>query len=188
MSNFAPLVPSVVYEWVGRQAVGRVFAIDGRDNLSTVVGSPKTIQYTPRGKIKSRSAKLWPIGISIVKTELYGWLKQEKPTTESGDILPFGYCHFPEYGEEYFRGITAEEIVPRLVKGFRRYQWEKVYDRNEPLDCRVYGRAMAYLAGIDRWDSEKWGELAEAVKVAAPDAKEKPVVTRRQAIKASDGY
>lgn len=179
---------SVVYEWVSRHAINRVFAIDGRDNLSMVVGAPKSIQYTPRGKRKSRSVKLWPIGISIVKTELYGWLKQEKPTTESGDILPFGYCHFPEYSEEYFRGITAEEIVPRLVKGFRRYQWEKVYDRNEPLDCRVYGRAMAYLAGVDRWDAERWDDLEAAVRVDAPKREEGPVVMRRQVIKSSDSY
>lgn len=178
---------SVVYSWVSQHAINRVFGIDGRDKLSMIVGQPKSVQFTPQGKRKGRSVKLWPVGISIVKTELYGWLKQEKPTTESGDVLPFGYCHFPEYGEEYFRGITAEEIVPRLVKGFRRYQWEKVYDRNEPLDCRVYGRAMAYLAGIDRWDDDQWSELEAAVKVAGPANIDEPVVRRRQAIK-SDGY
>lgn len=179
---------SVVYNWVSRQAVNRVFGVDGRDNYSMIVGQPKAVQVNTKGKRKGRSVKLWPVGISLVKTELYGWLKQEKPTTESGDILPFGYCHFPEYGEEYFKGITAEEIVPRLVKGFRKYQWEKVFDRNEPLDCRVYGRGVAYLAGVDRWDADQWAELAAAVKVAAPDAEQAPVVRRRQAIKASDTY
>lgn len=179
---------STVYQWVERQAQNRVFGVDGRDSYSMIVGQPKKVQVDTRGKRKGRSVKLWPVGISLVKTELYGWLKQEKPTTESGDILPFGYCHFPEYGEEYFRGITAEEIVPRLVKGFRRYQWEKVFDRNEPLDCRVYARAVAYLAGVDRWDEEQWQELADAVKVATPEVEEGPVVMRRPVIKASDGY
>lgn len=179
---------SLVYQWVSQHAVNRVFAVDGRDTYSMVVGQPKAVQINTRGKRKGRSVKLWPVGISLVKTELYGWLKQEKPTTESGEILPFGYCHFPEYGEEYFRGITAEEIVPRLVKGFRKYQWEKVFERNEPLDCRVYGRAMAYLAGIDRWDAGQWAELAEAVKVAKAKAVDEPVVMRRQAIKSSDTY
>jgi len=179
---------SIVYQWVERQAQNRVFGVDGRDTYSMVVGQPKKVQVDTRGKRKGRSVKLWPVGTSLVKTEIYGWLKQEKPTAESGDILPFGYCHFPEYGEEYFRGITAEEIVPRLVKGFRRYQWEKVYERNEPLDCRVYARAVAHLAGVDRWDDEQWQELAEAVKVAGPEEEEAPVVGRRRVIKASDNY
>lgn len=179
---------SVVYQWVSTKAVDRVFGIDGQDHQTMIVGQPKKMQVNTKGKRAGRSVKKWPIGISVVKSELYGWLKQEKPTVESGDILPFGYCHFPEYGEEYFRGITAEEIVPRLVKGFRRYQWEKVYDRNEPLDCRVYARAMAYLAGVDRWDAAKWEQLAEAVKVAKADKQDKPVVARRTAIKASDTY
>lgn len=181
---------SIVYEWVYRHASNRVFAIDGRDTYQMVVGQPKKVQVNTRGKKAGRSVKLWPVGVSLVKTEIYGWLKQDKPTAESGDILPHGYCHFPEYSEEYFRGITAEEIVPRLVKGFRRYQWEKVYDRNEPLDCRVYARAMAYLAGVDRFDDEQWQELAEAVKVSTPEVSTnaRPVVTRRPVIKASDTY
>lgn len=180
---------STVYQYVSTWPVNRVFGVDGRDTYQMIIGQPKAVQVNTRGKRKGRSVKLWPVGISLVKTELYGWLKQEKPTEESGLELPFGYCHFPEYGEEYFRGITAEEIVPRLVKGFRRYQWEKVYDRNEPLDCRAYARSMAALAGVDRWDEDTWRELEEAVRVVPeqePD--DEPVVIGRRAIKASDPY
>lgn len=141
-----------------------------------------------QGKRKGRSVKLWPVGSSLVKTELYGWLKQEKPTAESGEDLPWGYCHFPQYPEDYFRGLTAEEIVPRLVKGFRRYQWEKVYERNEPLDCRVYARAAAALEGVDRFTDAKWDELEEAVTVRVEEKPRAPVIVRPRITKADDPY
>ncbi len=64
--------------------------------------------------------------------------------------MPPCYCHVPQYSEGYFRGLTAEEHVRRMVRGYPRYQWEKTYDRNEPLDCRVYARAAAAIAGLDR--------------------------------------
>lgn len=180
---------SVVYQYVSTHPVSRVFGVDGRDTYQMIMGQPKKVQVNTRGKRAGKSVKLWPVGISLVKTELYGWLKQDKPTVESGQELPFGYCHFPEYGEEYFKGITAEEIVPRLVKGFRRYQWEKVYDRNEPLDCRVYARAVAALAGVDRWDEEEWKDLEDGLRVRTDDADDEDIVyVRRKITKASDPY
>jgi phage terminase large subunit GpA-like protein len=181
-----------VYQWVRGKAANRVVAVDGRgESYRLMVGQPKAVEINPTGKKKIGSVKLWPIGTSLVKTEIYGWLKQEKPTRESGLDLPHGYCHFPEYPEEYFRGLTAEEVVPRLVKGFRRYQWEKVYDRNEPLDCRVYARAASALLGIDRWQDRKWDELQQAVSVRQAEKPATPapvVVTRPKITKADDPY
>lgn len=147
---------NTVYQFVRGYAASRVIAVDGRDSYQMIIGQPKQVEVTVAGKRKGRSVKLWPIGVSLIKTELYGWLKQEKPTDESGQELPFGYCNFPQYPEEYFKQLTAEEIVPRLVKGFRRYQWENVYGRNEALDCRGYARAASSLDGIDRWTDEQW--------------------------------
>lgn len=182
-----------VYQWARAKAANRVIAVDGRgESFQMMVGQPKSVEVNPTGKKKIGSVKLWPIGTSLVKTELYGWLKQEKPTAESGVDLPHGYCHFPEYPEEYFKQLTAEEIVPRLVKGFRRYQWENVYGRNEALDCRVYARAASALMGIDRWSDRKWEELREAVTVrreAKPAAPATRVaVTRPKITKADDPY
>lgn len=180
---------NTVYRWVHRQAVGRVIAIDGRDSYSMIIGQPKAVEVNERGKRKSRAVKLWPVGISLVKSELYGWLKQEKPTVESGEDLPPGYCHFPEYGEEYFKQLTAEEIVPRLVRGFRRYQWEKVYGRNEVLDCRVYARAASALVGVDRWGEDQWAEIERELGIGLEQQKPAPpVVIKPRVTKANDPY
>ena len=37
----------------------------------------------------------------------------------------------------------------RLSRGFLTHVYEKIYERNEPLDCRVYARAAVNLVGID---------------------------------------
>lgn len=179
---------NTVYQWVARQDPARVIATDGRDTYTHIIGQPKPVEVNVRGKRKGRSVKLWPIGVSLAKSELYGWLRQVRPTAESGEPLPFGWCEWPEYPEEYFRGLTAEEIVPRIVKGFRRYQWEKVYERNEPLDCRVIARACAALVGLDRWDKgdgAPWAELEAAVAAPAAVAPP-PVVALRPVIRRAD--
>jgi hypothetical protein len=67
-------------------------------------------------------------------------------TLDEGRELPAGACHFPQYGEEYFKQLTAERLVTRIVKGFPRGSWEKERGRrNEALDCRVYARAAAAI-------------------------------------------
>ena len=63
-----------------------------------------------------------------------------------------GYCHFPEHGEDYFKQLTAEHLVSTVNRrGFRVYEWQVQPGReNHFLDCRVYARAAAALAGLDR--------------------------------------
>src|ERR1017187_4347712 len=57
------------------------------------------------------------------------------------------YCHVPKYSEEYFKQIPAEQLATKLVKGYRRHAWQKMRERNEALDCRVYARAAAERIG-----------------------------------------
>ena len=56
------------------------------------------------------------------------------------------FMHFPidyrcGYDEEYFRGLISEKKVIHRSKGQNTIAWEKVHERNEPLDCRNYARA-----------------------------------------------
>jgi phage terminase large subunit GpA-like protein len=50
-----------------------------------------------------------------------------------------------QYDDEYFRQLTAEQIVTRFSKGYRKREWKKVRARNEALDCRVYALATYAL-------------------------------------------
>ncbi len=56
------------------------------------------------------------------------------------------YMHFPidyraGYDKEYFKGLISEQMVIHRVRGRSVAAWEKIHERNEPLDCRNYARA-----------------------------------------------
>jgi phage terminase large subunit GpA-like protein len=149
---------SHVYDFCNRFSPNRVRAIKGMDNLSMPFSSPKQTNITKSGKRIGKKG-VWGVGVSFLKSELYSYLRLEK---DSEDNPPPGYCHFPEYPEYYFRGLTAEELVSKIVKGYTRYEWKKIYERNEPLDCRIYARAAAAMEGLDRLSMEQIQTMVRA--------------------------
>ena len=151
----------IVYSWCRKHDPNRVLAIKGQDNLAMVVGSPKLMDINMRGKTVKRGVRLWPVGSSVAKSELYGWLRQ--PQTVEGAQEPYGFCYFPEYDQEYFRMLTGEEYITKIVKGYKRGEWQKIRERNEALDCRVYARAAASVEGIDRFTEDTWANLENQV-------------------------
>ncbi len=165
-----------VYHWVKKfsQAVWggagarasqprTVVAIKGRDTETALVSG---VSKADLGG-KRQGLRVWNLGVSLIKGELYRWLKLPRPTDEDlekGEGFPMGSCHFPEYGEEFFKQITAEKRVIRLHKGFPKASWEKDPTRNnEALDCRVYSRAAASIYGLDRFKEVQWRRMEKAL-------------------------
>jgi phage terminase large subunit GpA-like protein len=138
-------------------------AVKGRDQDTALL---LTVSKADAGG-KRRGLRVWSVGTPVAKGELYRWLKLEWPTEEAledGATFPPGACHFPQYGEEYFKQLTAERLVTRIVKGFPRGSWEKEPGRrNEALDCRVYARAAAAIYGLDRFEERHWRRMEEAL-------------------------
>ncbi len=149
-----------VYAFCRRFSVDKVVPIKGQDHLGVSFAPPKTVDVTRSGK-KVGSMRLYNVGVSFLKSELYACLRLEK---DANGVPPPNYCHFPEYDEHYFRGLTAEEQVVKVVRGYRRPQWVKRYERNEPLDCRIYARAAAAIIGLDRLDPARLAKLGGAVR------------------------
>src|SRR5712691_9233600 len=111
----------------------------------------------------------------MAKEELYRWLRLERPTDEDlqqGHSFAPGYCHFPRYSEEYFKQITAEQLVTKIVKCYRRHEWQKMRERNEALDCRVYARAAASRIGLGRYQEKHSRAIGD--RMGVPKASEKP--------------
>ena len=84
------------------------------------------------------------------KDKLFGWLNQEK----KDDIIPYGYCFYPnDYEDEFFRGYENEiklEVTDRFGKVLG-HKWERRTNKafNEPWDCRVYAMVALDLL-VDR--------------------------------------
>jgi phage terminase large subunit GpA-like protein len=114
-----------VYSWARTQASARVMVVKGVHQDALPVGQPTALDVTHAGKRVSRGIKVWPVSVGILKSELYGWLRLERPSEESGVEFPPGYCHFPKYQEEYFKQLTAEQLVTRVVKGYRRTECKR---------------------------------------------------------------
>jgi phage terminase large subunit GpA-like protein len=146
-----------VYNFCRKHDPTRVIPVKGSDRQALMVTPPRVVDVTANGK-KAGHVKVWMVGVGLIKSELYGWLKQER--NEDG-TAPAGYCHFPQYDMNYFKGLTAEELQVKVNKrGYREYQWVKKVERNEPLDCRVYARAAAAVVGIDRFADEHYDQIA----------------------------
>lgn len=139
-----------VYGWARRHPMSRVIACKGVSGARMLVGSPSPVELTVRGKQLRRGYKVWPIGVDIAKSELYGWLRLR--IGEDG-VAPAGYCHFPQYGEDFFQQITAEHLVTTINRRTRRtkMEWQVQANRqNHFLDTRILARVAAAVLGIDR--------------------------------------
>ena len=196
-----------VYDWVRKQPIHNVMAVKGVDNSLVSLNAPTKVDVNKRGKKIANGVRLWKVGVSILKSEFYGWLKPEawrenllrKEEDEKnqsqlavahcppgGQSLCAGSpcrCHFPEYNTEYFKQITAEQLVTKIVRGYPKREWKKIRDRNEALDCRIYARAAAIALGIDRWSDQKWQQISgiKSEKVEnLPMKKSKPKIIKSQ--------
>ena len=163
-----------VYGWARTQHLGLVFAVKGTDGHASLIEAPKAVEVARAGKRIQRGLRVWGVSGPVAKAELYSWLRLPRPL-EPKDPYPPGFVHFPEYGREFFEQLVAEHVVVRLVRGYRRYQWEKKRERNEALDCRVYARAALAILGGDRWGDAEWlqieNSLGSGIGPVAPAAK-----------------
>lgn len=156
---------SEVYAFCRKYDSTRVIPVKGSNNFNALtVTSPKPVDTTKSGK-KIGKMKVWVVGVSSVKSEIYNWLKLSKTT----DVVPPGYFFIPKYPETFFRGITAEQLQTKTdKKGFRVYEWVKKYRENEPLDTTVYARAAAAVIGIDRMNDFHFDEVIRGYNKSKP--------------------
>jgi phage terminase large subunit GpA-like protein len=182
-----------VYDWT-RKHPGRAIAVKGFDRLPLAIGAVRKADVSVNGKRLKRGMVLWQVGTGFLKSELYGLLRKEKPTDENlatGEAFPSGYCHFPKYGEEFFKQLAAERLVTvKDKRGYPRSEWRKLRERNEALDCRIYARATAAAVGIDRFSDMAWQKMENAIApVSEPQQaqsdKQKPASSERRIIKSN---
>ena len=153
----------------GFAQVAPVKGVEGFNRASPVSG-PTYVDATVAGKRLRRGARLWTVAVSTFKAETYRFLRLERPTEEEiagGARMPPGTIHLPDWVEfEWLKQFVAEQLVTvKTKRGFARLEWQKLRERNEALDARVYARAAAWIAGLDRWSDERWAEAEREVSV-----------------------
>ncbi|MFD2249319.1 phage terminase large subunit GpA-like protein [Pseudochelatococcus lubricantis] len=159
-----------VYAWARQQGFAQVIPIKGVEgfNRTAPVTGPSFVDATEGGRKIRRGARLWTIAVATFKAETYRFLRLSKPTDEDaadGAQGPAGLVHLPQgVDAEWVKQLVAEHLVTVTTKrGFQKLEWQKVRERNEALDCRVYARAAVWIAGADRWSDEKWRDLEDQV-------------------------
>ncbi len=157
------------------------------------MSGPTYVDATEAGRKIRRGARLWTVAVATFKSETYRFLRHDRPTDEeieAGAAFPAGYRpSAARVDAEWVKQLVAEQLVTvKTKRGFTRLEWQKLRERNEALDCRVYARAAAWIAGADRWHERKWRELEAQVKTearhdettaAAPEADETPPTAGR---------
>jgi len=163
---------SAVYAWsrqVGFAQVAPVKGLEGFNRSSPVTG-PTYVDATIAGKRLRRGVRLWTVATSTFKAETYRFLRQDRPTAEdisAGATFPAGTVHLPDWADsEWLKQLTAEQLVTvKSRRGFSKLEWQKLRERNEALDIRIYARAAAWILGADRWPDARWQELEGQFKV-----------------------
>jgi phage terminase large subunit GpA-like protein len=162
---------SAIYAWARRMGSAEVVAIKGVDgfNRAAPVVGPTYVDATEGGRRIRRGARLWTVAAATFKSETYRFLRLSPPIEDAAPC-PAGYVHLPRgVDAEWVKQLVAEQLVTvKTRRGFTRLEWQKLRERNEALDCRVYARAAAWIAGIDRWSERKWQELEKHFGIESP--------------------
>lgn len=161
------------YAWA-RRRLGFVMALKGRATLAAAqaISGPTRVDATIEGRKIKKGVKLWLVGTSMLKLQLYGYLQLDKPV--DGEKYPEGYVFLPDgTTDEWIKQLCAEQLV--MVKrrnGRTHREWQQTRPRNEALDNAVYAHAVAIALGVDRWTDADWrrirGETPKPRRKAAP--------------------
>lgn len=156
-----------VYNECAKRASKRVWAIKGE------AGENKPYVRPMKKSGKSAESVKFLIGVDCGKEAIMYAMTIDAPGPK--------YMHFPidyrcGYDMEYFKGLCSEKMIIRRRNGQSVIAWEKVYERNEPLDCRDYARAAYkyFHWNFDRYELLLNGGTDEKTVTKAQAAKKKP--------------
>lgn len=153
---------SDVYRQCARREMRRVFAIKGE------TGEGKAYVRLMKKEKDAPKGTRFMIAVDSGKEAILYGAGVEEPGAR--------FMHFPVgddrgYDLEFFRGLLSEKQMLVRRRGQNVITWEKVHERNEPLDCRNYARA-AYK--FFHWDFTKVEKILRGEDT-------EPTVTRNEA-------
>lgn len=137
-----------------------LYPVRGNDRMQGFI--PTQRDYKKEGL---KGARYWDAPVSQLKHHVFDHLSFEDNPEHTKAFIP----HFPaDFDQEFYQQLFSEIFV----KVGSKYAWEKIRDRNEILDCRVYNYAMYYLSGLGTLSDSDWEEFRLAQKESLNNAKE----------------
>lgn len=158
-----------VYRQCEMRESRKVWAIKGEP------GDGKVFVRPMKSSGKSSRSNKFLIAVDAGKARIMHAVNVEEPGPN--------YMHFPidaqcGYDLDYFRGLCSEKLITKRKSGQTVLAWEKIYERNEPLDCRNYALAAARYFRRD----------LNALENAINGKTERMVITSAQAEKKKHNY
>lgn len=151
-----------VYNFCRVRAHRRILAIKGETQPNRpILGKPTAQDVNWQGKLVANGVQLWKVGTDTAKTAILNRLQldSEAPVHERR-------IHFSQdLDEEYYLQLTAEVFDPE------KNRWRKRRERNEALDCFVYGYAAALHPDLRIHTAREadWRRLEEVLEPAVGD-------------------
>lgn len=144
----------------------RLHLVRGSDILRSQISSVKedkggNDKHGRDGQFRGSAFKYFDVGVSVLKAEIYHYLRLREQIGPDGNFLPDTpfVMQFPDdYDDEYFRQLTAEEYKPPTGSA-KHGKWVTIRERNEALDCNVYNLAMWYKLDLYRFTAREYDEL-----------------------------
>ncbi len=146
------------YAYVRDRVRQGVVAIKGSSRRnSPAVGKGSKVDVNWRGRVIKRGVTLYQLGTDTIKTTLFGRLRHN----EGAGGLFFGQAA----DAEYFKQLTSERQALRYHRGFPIREWvKKAGDRNEALDCAVYGYAAMLIYSRRMNKATMWQQLRDQLE------------------------
>lgn len=135
----------------------RMYIVRGRVNLEGLLPIRKDIKRKNGGDIF-----FWGVPVTDLKHNLFDHLKASIDAKEG---LPFKMEFPSDYSVDYYQQLYSEQWTKE--SGKKKWEWVKIRDRNEILDCTVYNLAMFYHMGFGRWTAEQWDQFSEQQEMSA---------------------
>jgi phage terminase large subunit GpA-like protein len=161
-----------IYRECARRASRRIWPVKGEG------GAGKLYVRQMKSGTGIRGAYAFMIGVDVGKEAILYSTGLEEAGAR--------YMHFPiepraGYDLEYFRGLVSERQVIHRRAGQSVVAWEKIHERNEPLDMRNYARAayMFFHWNFDKIEAALRGEdtTEKITKAEAERRKPKRVIS-----------
>ena len=158
------------YKSLSMELKDKTYIVRGRDSLEGLLPIRKDIKRKNGGDIF-----FWGIPVSNLKHNLFDHLRA---SLESKQDLPFRMEYPNDYSIDYYQQLYSEQWVKE--KGKKKWEWIKIRERNEILDCTVYNLAMYYHMGFGRWSAEQWDKFSEQQKLSALGLVEKSLSQQKR--------